>query len=353
MLKIPRQQVLERWDTLPDNLKEALFSESNSGIVWQIGTLNHLPEEKISMMATIVGDVIFGFLHPDDLTREIQESLNLNYQIANSISHEINRKIFEPIRIALEKVYSPVSAMPFGAAQSKQEIKTPVESEIKPEPRAGEAEKTEASSAKPKLFGEIQDKPAEIKQGIEPKPAPLPTAPTIPTIPTIPVIPAPPIPTAPVSVKKSFDENPDKPFMIHQEAEPRPIAEKRNTTMPTINWFKKEKPRQMPEMPTKIELETFNQKPEEKKEPVTAKTEAPKQRIVHYREAEISTPFGKTETPPRRIETPIPAAIKTEAPKPKEPKAVSFDSFEVIKGKENEVGLEGNTINLKNNKQLQ
>ena len=78
MLKIPRQQVLERWDVLPNNLKEALCSDPNSGIVWQIGALNHLPEEKISMMATIVGDVIFGFLHSDYLAREIQESLNLN-----------------------------------------------------------------------------------------------------------------------------------------------------------------------------------------------------------------------------------------------------------------------------------
>ena len=98
MLKIPRQQVLDRWDTLPDNLKEALSSESNSDIVWQIGALNHLTGGKISMMATIVGDVIFGFLHSEDLAREIQESLNLNSQIANSISHEINRKIFAPIR---------------------------------------------------------------------------------------------------------------------------------------------------------------------------------------------------------------------------------------------------------------
>ena len=222
MLKIPRQQVLDRWDTLPDNLKEALSSESNSDIVWQIGALNHLTEEKISMMATIVGDVIFGFLHSEDLAREIQESLNLNSQIANSISHEINRKIFAPIRTDLEKIYSPASERP--------EIKSPTEPEIKLEIKAEEIKKAETPATKPT--------PAEIKKVIELKPAPFPTAPTIPAIPTVPAAPAipvapePPIPTVPISN--------EKPFVLHQETEPRPVGEKsRISSSPASGWFKK------------------------------------------------------------------------------------------------------------------
>ena len=333
MLKIPRQQVLDRWDALPDNLKEALFSESNSNIVWQIGTLNHLPEEKISIMAMIVGAVIFGFLHLDDLTREIQESLNLNPQIANSISREINRKIFAPIRIDLEKIYSPVTAMP----------------EIKP-PTKPEAE------IKPLQYGEV-----------EPPAAPLPVTPTIPTVPE-----AQKIPTAQREIPTAQREIPaDKPFMILQETEAKPVGERKRGVPPIIGWFQKEKPKKT-EAPVKVQIEEpFDAaQGKEKKEPLVAKTEAPKQKVIHYREVEMPTPFGKPgtqppkEIPSQKIETP---AVKTEPPilevqppkikiptpiikeveplkaepaKPEEPKAkpeeskvINLDTFRVVKEK--------------------
>jgi len=328
MLKIPRQQVLERWDVLPNNLKEALCSDPNSGIVWQIGALNHLPEEKISMMATIVGDVIFGFLHSDDLAREIQESLNLNSQIANSISHEINRKIFAPIKIDLEKIYSPVSAMPFGAAQSRPEINPPTKAELKPAISPADTE--------------VQKIPA-IKL-------------EIPISPAAPVISAPIVPTAVVPVEKPLDKTQDKPFILHRETEAKPVGEKQQISSPAVSWFQKamptgrraapldgqEKPK-APEKPVKIELETFGPKIEKKKEPVSAKTEAPKQRIVHYRETEISTPFGKAQNRPF-------SKLEDSLPKPVKPAITILDAFEKTEREESEVRLEGNTINLKNNK---
>jgi hypothetical protein len=339
MLKIPRQRVLERWDTLPDNLKEALFSESNSSIVWQIGTLNHLSEEKISIMATIVGDVIFGFLHPDDLTREIQETLNLNPKIANSISREINRKIFAPLRSDLEKIYSPVTIMPEIKLPTKPEVEAKIEKEIEPKPLV---EIKPEAEIKPKI---------EIKPEVEPKPAPLPT---------IPPVPAPTIP--PTTIPS------EKPFILQQETEPKPVGEKKRVSPPIIGWFKKEKPRPAAEAPIKVELEIFGQKAEEKKEPIVAKTEAPKQKVIHYREVEMPTPFGKAqgepfgkpgiqppkETQPPKTEVPMPPAIEAEKPvlpqeetepqeevkpqeepaKPEEPKVISLDSFEVVKGKD-------------------
>ncbi len=349
MLQISRQQVLERWDALPENLKEALFSEINANIVWQVGTLNHLSEEKISIMAMMVGDVIFGFLHPDDLAREIQETLNLNPQIANSISHEINRKIFAPLRIDLEKVYSPVNAIPEIKPPTKPETEIKIEKEIEFKPVAPKPEVV----AKPVEITELpktEIRPPKIEPVIAPKPI-----------------------------------SAEKPFIIHQETEARAFTEKKKTTMPTMGWFKKERSK-TPESPIKVELETFGQKTEEKKKPVIAKTETPKQRIVHYREVEIPATFGKTpasaeasagrqgkpegqtpkEIPPQKIETPI---IKPELSKPITPTApatkpeppvkstgptvINLDSFSVTRENKNpnEVKLDGNIINLKNKSQ--
>ncbi|MDP3014877.1 MAG: hypothetical protein Q8N28_00410 [bacterium] len=108
MLKISQQQALNRWDTLPDNLREALFSEYNSETLWKICENQHLSEDKIGVIATLAGDVILGFLHPDDLASEIRKDLNLIPELANLIASEIDRKIFASIRSEIEKVYSPV-----------------------------------------------------------------------------------------------------------------------------------------------------------------------------------------------------------------------------------------------------
>ncbi|OGD25054.1 hypothetical protein A2819_00890 [Candidatus Azambacteria bacterium RIFCSPHIGHO2_01_FULL_40_24] len=328
MLKNSQQQISERWDILPISLREALCSPEYGKIIWRIGIEHHLDDRKIGIIAGIAGYIVYGFLHSDDLAREIQESLNLNSQIANSISHEINRKIFAPIKIDLEKIYSPISAMPFGATRDRPEIYPPTKAEPKPAVFPADTE--------------VQKIPA-IKL-------------EIPISPAAPVISAPIVPTAVVPVEKPLDKTQDKPFILHRETEAKPVGEKQQISSPAVSWFQKamptgrraapldgqEKPK-APEKPVKIELETFGPKIEKKKEPVSAKTEAPKQRIVHYRETEISTPFGKAQNRPF-------SKLEDSLPKPVKPAITILDAFEKTEREESEVRLEGNTINLKNNK---
>jgi len=107
MLKIPRKQVLDRWDSLTDNSREALCSEQNANILWAASEKEHIPKEKIYTIATLAGDVILGFSHSYDLAQEIRQELGLNPAITESIAQEIDRKIFTPIRTDLEKVYAP------------------------------------------------------------------------------------------------------------------------------------------------------------------------------------------------------------------------------------------------------
>ena len=109
MLKITQQQALKRWDTLPQNLREAIFSELNADILWRICKEQHLSEDKIYKIAALAGDVIMGFIHPEDLAREIKQELGINIEIANSVAIEINRKIFMPIKSEIDKVYAPAA----------------------------------------------------------------------------------------------------------------------------------------------------------------------------------------------------------------------------------------------------
>lgn len=111
MLNITKQQALNRWDNLPIILREAMFSERNADILWSVCKEQHLSEDKIRIVANFVGDVIMGFTHPEDLAKEIKEALGINIEIANSISVEINRKIFMPLKSEIDKVYAPAGAL--------------------------------------------------------------------------------------------------------------------------------------------------------------------------------------------------------------------------------------------------
>lgn len=112
MPNITKQQALFRWDILPMNLREAIFSERNAEILWQICELQHLPEDRIYRVATLAGDVIMGFIHPEDLAREIQEQVGLKFEVAEIIANEIIKKIFAPIRSDIDKIYSPIVEVP-------------------------------------------------------------------------------------------------------------------------------------------------------------------------------------------------------------------------------------------------
>jgi len=270
MVNISRQQKLERWDTLPDNLKEALFSEYNADILWQVCRTQHLTEDKIKIIATLAGDVILGFIHPEDLAKEIRESLNLNPEIANSIANEIDRKIFSPVKTDLEKVYAPPSEEEILDLRAKTEEKSQ-------EP----AVKVELPKVEPVpkiITPEEEIKPQEVQ---------------------------------PPEVKPQFGEvEPPKigvgeaePLIIHKEAEFKPLAETKKSLGGLFGFLRKGKKEEEKISPVKAQVEIgIDTKLHEieheitRKESPTPSPEPPKVRVVHYTEFPMPvSPFGKTK----------------------------------------------------------
>lgn len=152
MLNITKKQALNRWDKLPMILREAIFSERNADILWSVCEDQHLPENKIYKVASLVGDVLMGLTHPDDLTKEIKEALALNPIIIDSIVKEVNIKIFALIRSEINKALS---------------LPMPTEEEIEVEEAVGKIEKAEGPIVSDIIKGEVRyTKP----EGIEAEP---------------------------------------------------------------------------------------------------------------------------------------------------------------------------------------
>jgi len=180
MMIITQQQARERWDTLPEVLREALFSERNADTVISVSKSEHLAPEKISSIATLVGDVLLGFVDRDDLARELRSELNLNPQIADTIAKELDRKIFTPIRSEIDQNYRPAEDGTGSHIDLRREI-SPAASRPEVKPIVSPGAPLVSKPAWP------EQKPSEFT-------------------------PSPPIP----SVKSSESDEP-APFMIHHE----------------------------------------------------------------------------------------------------------------------------------------
>ncbi len=285
MINISKQQKMDRWDNLPDNLKQALFSEQNSTILWRICENQHLPADRISAIAVVTGYVILGFIHAEDLAKEIKDELGINQEIANVIALEIDRKIFGPIRNDLEKVYSmPVEEKETEAETLDLRKKTAEQrlgEVVAPASGAGISGKTEvkpvieepvsAGTEKPKIVS-AEEKPVQIEKGKEGLPA-----------------------EAPAEAG---------PMIIHKEAEFKPLSADKKSLGGLFGFLKKDKERK-PEAVSaaKAQIELGNQpltgqgleseqQPAEMKSPKVAKTEIPKVRVVHYSDVPMPTsPF--------------------------------------------------------------
>ena len=269
------------------NLREALFSEYNAETLWRICEGQHLSDDKIEKVATLVGDVILGFLHPEDLAQEIRKDINIVPEIANVIASEIDRKIFTPIRSDLEKVYSPAVALAEEGAPPSAEVETeergpeiiesekPTVTEIrKPEApikivEEKEVEQPVLSRAEGPKIITPEEKPEEIQY----EEVQLPKE---------------------IELSKAIE---DRPLILHKETELKPLSDTKKSlkSLGGLFDFLKKGKEKKEERPVRAEVEGIETKPPKIEEIKPVET---KVKVVNYTE----TPEQETKKSQESIE---------------------------------------------------
>lgn len=94
------------YETLPDNIKEALFDEENFNVVSEICEKHGITEEEIkSQILKYVGKTLMGLLPIKEFPIILELELNLDSETARSMSWDIDSRIFSHLRISLNKLY--------------------------------------------------------------------------------------------------------------------------------------------------------------------------------------------------------------------------------------------------------
>ncbi len=261
MIKITHQQILNRYDTIPERLKEAGFSPFNTKIIQQIGEEQHFTDDKVSEISKLVGYILFGFIHPEDLAKEIKIELDIAPEIANAVAQEVDQKIFASIREELEKVYQPPTEEKVldlrkksGSPESEETGKAKIgsmeiteEEKVEKEVKSLETQTSIKQAPTPTIEKPLQTPEAleEEKQKIIPTPEKnLATAPKAPL--SEPAI-------TPSSVFGGVNE--EAPLIIHKEAEFKPLAGTKKSLGGLFSFLRKDKNKKEKRTPVKAQVE--------------------------------------------------------------------------------------------------
>lgn len=113
-------------DTLSSDLKEALFGAETTERIVSIAEKNGV---NATVLAKIVGLVLVGLLHPNDLAQTLREELKTSENQSKRVDLEVRRFILSPVRESISGMYefefTPV-AKPVEAPKEARRV-TPTE----------------------------------------------------------------------------------------------------------------------------------------------------------------------------------------------------------------------------------
>lgn len=102
MVSVPKKTIGERWNVLPNTLRDAVFSPLNDEAMDSTAKDNHLSDIKSKKLSELCLYVLLGIINSEDLYKEIRDGLQIDPRLALEIYHQVDKKIFESIRKEIE-----------------------------------------------------------------------------------------------------------------------------------------------------------------------------------------------------------------------------------------------------------
>lgn len=162
--------------TLPQDVKDALFSVDVANALQDIAKKYELHIDKVGVLSSAVAEIMLAIAPPHGFGKRLQDGLGVDAAKAVEITKDINERVFKPIRESLMKVHKKAGHLEEKIENRKQKIeetkpeepqiaKVKVQSEVPPG-----ATKLEARQLPPeveKMLEKAPEVPAQIPAEIE------------------------------------------------------------------------------------------------------------------------------------------------------------------------------------------
>ena len=105
-MTLSQEQLKEKYNTLPDDVKNAIFSAGVEKALTEIGEKNNLHIDKVGELMEEVDLVMLGITNPKDFIRNLYTRLGTeDKEKVRQVAHEVNEQVFQKIREALKAVH--------------------------------------------------------------------------------------------------------------------------------------------------------------------------------------------------------------------------------------------------------
>jgi len=314
-----KQKAEQRYDALPEHVRSFLMSEETADTVWTTGESYHLSNEKIGVVAQIVGNIVLGVIPHERFEKEIQSTIGLDARIAKELTDELNSKVLSLVMPEVENLHKqPVELMPETPTDAPSFAPQPIApKEDLPQQQVFFTQPPSSPETIPQeaIFEQTQQAPI---QTTPPEPAPPQEQPT-----------PPPQPTQKEDIANllspGFKERPNTPtqqnasaapFVLHEEAQTQPLASGEAAPLSRPQFFKSTAEEKPQETPSTARLEIGADATPEAQQTGKTKREVPK--VVNYTSPAVEVnPF---ERPEKKKEKPSPP--QNETPKEVSPENV-------------------------------
>jgi DNA polymerase III alpha subunit (gram-positive type) len=131
MEKFSKAQKEERFDELPEALREAIFADESDEVVYSLTEKYQLTDSQQKKIARICLYVFLGFTRIKDVFEELAQEAQLDSKIALAVYQELEQKVFGPYKTQIEENYRAFQEKPhdveFPKTQEQIVLKNPIE----------------------------------------------------------------------------------------------------------------------------------------------------------------------------------------------------------------------------------
>ena len=103
--KYAQQQIDKALESLPEELKEAIFSKETASHLYDIYDRSGVTDERAWKISECTGYVLMGLMLPQEFEQALVKDIKLTKKVAQEIAREINRFVFYPVKPALEQLH--------------------------------------------------------------------------------------------------------------------------------------------------------------------------------------------------------------------------------------------------------
>lgn len=120
-----REQLQNIYLSLPQNLREAIFSVENAEKIQQIAQRYQIPIQNLPKLASATGRVLLTVLAVEKLISSLEIELDIDRNTAQRIVQDIKQEIFSPVMPILTKIQQESFPKPIPGPSSSPSSSTP------------------------------------------------------------------------------------------------------------------------------------------------------------------------------------------------------------------------------------